>query len=946
MSAGAATPIALVGREAETARLHALARQAATGRGTAVILDGEPGIGKTALLDLVAEECVRLRMRVVRGAAEDLEQRLPFAAVGNCLGLWAADPPAPGVARVAGLLRGEDVLGRSAAAANHEFAVTEAILELVDRWCATGPVALILDDVQWSDPSSNVVLHRLGQGIDQQRLLLLLALRSTARSEPAASLLRSLSSRGAQHLMLEPVPKPAVASLVERSLAAEPGPHLLGLLGAAGGNPMYVTELVAAMSREAAIQISDGTAEVTDQVWESPAGWLPKSLVDVILQRLESLPRTARETLEMAAVLGTTVDVAELSTVLDMSVMALTDVVVAAIDAGLLTDTGQQLTFRHDLIREALAGHLPGPVRTALHLRAGEVLAAEGAAAERVAGHLMAGTSLDRRTLDWLDGTADQLIVRAPEQAVGLLRRALSTVDDERAHKLRFHLARALLWAGDPAGAEQVARAALTAGPDPDRVSTLYWLLLQSRYRQGHLTDAVDAVDEALASPHLTPAEAGRFRGFSALCLFYLARLDDGERAAEAAIAAGSRTGDVRATGLGYLALSGMRFMQSDMAQALALNDRALTAFEHGIQPDLQVDPHTMQGYCLFELDRFPEADQALATAVRHNQQTGGVYLTLAHSIRAQLRLLDGRWDDALAEIETGLDSPDPLGQAEGLRGWRSLIAVHRGGPTPDLEAGPDPAESETATKYGWITSWAWALARAAREGPQPALDLLYPRWENQGPLEPRRIIHPICADLARLAADVGDRDRARHLAATTAELAARQATASLTGTARLCRGLADGDPDVLLAAATSFRRAGWLLHEAYAQEDAAAVLARARRDADARTALGAALRIYRDLDASWDIGRADARLRRVGIRRGVRGPRKRPKYGWEALTATETKVAMLVAEGRSNPDIAISMFLSRRTVQSHVSSILAKLGLHSRVALAISVSRRATPSI
>src|SRR4051794_33551605 len=131
-----------IGRQAEVQRLATIARQVAAGRGAAMLIEGEPGIGKTTLLDTLAAQCLGLGMRVLRGTAEDLEQRLPFAAIGNCLGLRARAGD-PDLAKVAGLLRGEDALGHSPAAANHEFAVTEAILDLIDHWCTAGPLALI-----------------------------------------------------------------------------------------------------------------------------------------------------------------------------------------------------------------------------------------------------------------------------------------------------------------------------------------------------------------------------------------------------------------------------------------------------------------------------------------------------------------------------------------------------------------------------------------------------------------------------------------------------------------------------------------------------------------------------------------------------------------------------------------------------------------------------------
>jgi DNA-binding NarL/FixJ family response regulator len=101
---------------------------------------------------------------------------------------------------------------------------------------------------------------------------------------------------------------------------------------------------------------------------------------------------------------------------------------------------------------------------------------------------------------------------------------------------------------------------------------------------------------------------------------------------------------------------------------------------------------------------------------------------------------------------------------------------------------------------------------------------------------------------------------------------------------------------------------------------------------------------IYTDLGAAWDIGRADARLRPYGVRRGRPGAR-RPATGWAALTPTEVKVAYLVGEGLSNPDIAKRLFLSRYTVQVHMSKILAKLQVRSRVEVANEVGRQAADS-
>jgi len=495
------------------------------------------------------------------------------------------------------------------------------------------------------------------------------------------------------------------------------------------------------------------------------------------------------------------------------------------------------------------------------------------------------------------------------------------------------------LWDGDPAEAERAARAALAADHPRVREGPLRWLLAQACYQQGHLADTVTVAEEA-AGAAITAGELGRLRGLAAICLFYSEQFTAGEIAAAQAIEAGQAGGDRHATGLGYLAEAALKFAYGDIEDALALNDRAMSVFGASLQPDLQADPVTMRGYCLLELDRFAEADETLATAVRQNEQSGGIYLALAHSLRARMRLIDGRWDDALAEIQAGLDGPDPLGQAPGLHGLAALIAIYRGVYDPASHAMPAPDDSIGWRKYGYIVRWAQALLAEAHSGPQVALDLLYPVWETAWGLDNRRVMYWVCPILARLAAVAGDEKRARELAGTTAALAATQPSQGLNATAQLCRGLLDADAPALFAAAESFHQAGWPLYEAQAYENAAAILGRRGSVAEARKALEAALALYAGLDAGWSIARAEARLRPFGVRRGVQGPRKRPKFGWDALTDTERKVARHVVEGLSNPQIATRMFLSRRTVQSHVSSILTKLSVSSRLELAVTASR------
>ncbi len=168
------------------------------------------------------------------------------------------------------------------------------------------------------------------------------------------------------------------------------------------------------------------------------------------------------------------------------------------------------------------------------------------------------------------------------------------------------------------------------------------------------------------------------------------------------------------------------------------------------------------------------------------------------------------------------------------------------------------------------------------------------------------------------------------------AEAAAESKPARATAASSRCAGLFNRDPAELRQAVAHYRAVGPAVDLAGALEDLAVVLADRGQADEARNVLNEAVGGYDSLGAAWDISRAERRLRALGIRRGVHGPRpRRAAFGWEALTPTELKIADQIARGQSTPKIAEGMFLSRRTVQTHISHILNKLGAHSRVDIA-----------
>uniref|UniRef100_UPI0018D190ED helix-turn-helix domain-containing protein n=1 Tax=Streptomyces clavuligerus TaxID=1901 RepID=UPI0018D190ED len=174
-------------------------------------------------------------------------------------------------------------------------------------------------------------------------------------------------------------------------------------------------------------------------------------------------------------------------------------------------------------------------------------------------------------------------------------------------------------------------------------------------------------------------------------------------------------------------------------------------------------------------------------------------------------------------------------------------------------------------------------------------------------------------------------------------EAALAENTLALRAAAR-CRGLVDADPGPLAEAVAYYRGVARPLDLGQALEDGAAVRAALGEPAAARELLQQALERYARLGAAWDARRAVGRLRALGVRTGPRAARNgRPSTGWAALTPAELRVAHRVAQGRSNPEIAAELFLSPRTVQTHVSSILTKLGARSRTEVARQAAERSS---
>jgi predicted ATPase len=378
----------LVGRSAELGQIRLAVRQATGGTGQAMLVTGEAGIGKTRVVAEGLDDASRLGVQVFRGAAEELERRRPFGAIADCLGIGGS-PPDDRRKAIMRLLA-EDVGGIGGGwfgeTPQAEFRVVEAVVALVEELSTQSPVMVAVEDLQWADPSTLLVLQRLGRQVRQLPVLLVCTARPVPRSQELEGCLQGLRASGATELLLGPLDGAAATRLVEQLVGAPPGPSLLRQVAGAGGNPLFVTELVGALQRDGSIELeSDGTAELTTV-------GIPAALPLLILHRLSFLAPATLELLQVASVLGSSFAVPDLSAVVGRPTAGLLAALEEAIAAGILESRGELLGFRHDLIWEALYQDLPAPLRRGLHLDAGR-----GWGATRAGGRAAGAGRLDGR---------------------------------------------------------------------------------------------------------------------------------------------------------------------------------------------------------------------------------------------------------------------------------------------------------------------------------------------------------------------------------------------------------------------------------------------------------------------------------------------------------------------------------------------------------------------
>jgi ATP/maltotriose-dependent transcriptional regulator MalT len=889
------------------------------GQGNVLLIEGDPGIGKTGLLGEMINEAGRRQFSLARAEADELGRRTPFAPLLTAL------------QDAVGGLPGET----SSLSAPESWApVVSKLQALLERRAAASPLLVSLDDLHYADAATLYALRQLTRQLASHRLAWSLA-RSTVLQRDHASVLFDLLAReGAARVALGPLDGEAVAGTIADILGAVPDAGLRQLVAGAAGNPFLLSELLLGLQEEHAVLVESGTAVLT-------ASQLPRRLRDATGRWLGRLNQGTGRMLETAAVLGREFRLDDVAQMLGETPVAMIPPVNEAIAAGILRPGTDSFVFKHDLLRRAVAEAMPAPTRQLLHRQAGEVFVARGSA-KNAAAHLLKGARHpDPAVMASLRAAATQLARSHPQAAADLLVRVLDLTPATDAGRFSgtVRAADALTAAARLDDATALVRTAL-ARPQPPEADTRLRVVLSSiLVLRGSPRDAMEETEAVLRQPDLT---AETRAGVFVTQLQALSGLGENARAfslAEDIRTASHEIGDP-AQAAALQVVAAINWDEGRLERGLRLISEAVRR-ARGISPDIRdYQPLLALAAMLIDVRRLEEAEEVILAASDGMREFHPSALeSVPAALRARVELARGRTDDAHAEAEKALTIADTFGvppHGSLAHSLLSVIALRKG----DLRAAGSHIRSRPDVAH-YITGHAWTeslLARAqfveASVGAETALQVLDGVYADL-PLRRHVLIGEPTASawLARTALAAGRSELATGVARVADELARDNPGFDvMTVAAAHCGGIVGRDPELLAHAAASHPDP-WA--RASAAEDLGRVLIAMNNPDDAVAYLDDALGGYGHARAERDLARIRRRLRKLGVRRHHRAPAGRPATGWESLTETEQVTATLVAEGLTNHQVASRMYVSVHTVAFHLKQVFRKLGIGSRVELA-----------
>jgi DNA-binding CsgD family transcriptional regulator len=903
----------LTGREAEQERIDQLIGQAAAGNSGVLVLRGEPGIGKTALIAYAAGQAGP--MRVLRATGIEAESGLGFA------GLYSLLHPVASYLAVlpdqqAEALRAALGLGGAVPRTPDRLAVAVGTHSLLVTAAEDRPLLILVDDLHWLDPASQEALLFALRRLDRDAVACLVTMRP-AMPAPV----------GLPYQELAGLDRDAAERLVEAVAGTKPTPEVARRLHAeTGGNPLALAELSAALSSE---QLHG--AELPGEPLEPGT-----AIRERFAARLDRLSPPSRIALLVAAAAGRCA-VAEVHAAVARLGSGNSNAFFEAETAGLIRLTGNGVEFSHPLVR-SVAYHVAVPAqRRAAHQALAETLA--GRDAERAAWQLAAATTgPDDAAADALDTAAGAAARKgAPLEAAAAWERAaeLSAEAEHRSGRLA-EAAEAALDGGDLDRVRRLTQTMPAAGQHLTRAKMLAvrgrlaLLTGQMAVAQGELAEAADLAADA------DPLRAVELLDQAVSAALEAGLYDEASRAAERMAALAERS-DETARFLADLAYGGLAWLRGEAEHGMALIHGAVSRLEANpvlaSRPERQLD--LASAWCdAGRPDRaWPCTNRAVELA-RSEGAAGRLPRALAWA--SWLDGEGGRWSRALAYGSQALDLALATGQAYlACYAYATLANVEAAQGRDDDCLRHANGAHQLAAELGLRKLEVQARrSQALLDLGRGRLEEAITRYEGLRRLTADSgIAHPYYStipDLIEAYARIGAIDQARALVPEYLASVPGRANPQSAARAARCRGLVAADDfDTHFLEALALHERGDVVfqhartHLAYGER-----LRRGQRRRDARVQLRAAAEIFDRLDARPWAERARAELRASGETLARAGD------GAEQLTPQELQIALLVTEGRTNAEVGRAVFLSTRTVEFHLSRAYRKLGVSSRTEL------------
>jgi DNA-binding CsgD family transcriptional regulator len=897
----------LVGREAEQRALDALLQSAREERSAALVLRGEPGIGKTALLSYAVDRAAD--MKVLRCVGIEAEHELPFAGmhqlVRPCLDLVdrLPDPQAAAL---------RSALGLSFDGVNDRFLVSVGLLSLLAEACEEGPVLCCVDDAQWLDQPSAEALVFAARRFQAEPIALLLAVREGEA--------RRFDAPGVPELELEGLSDAEARALLTAQLDRAPRADVIAtLLGTAHGNPLALVELPTALS-EAQLYGAEpilGPPPVRGAV-EAAFG-----------ARIARLPEATRRLMLLAAA-DEAGDVAAVERAARHLGLAMSELDAAEHD-GLIRVDGA-VAFRHPLVRSVVYRSATHSERRSAH----EALAAVVDDPMRGAWHRALVTDgADETIAAALEEAAGQAVLRGAHATAATAFERAAELSEEPAgegHRL-CRAAQASLDAGRLDTAIALADRARPLVVDPVEGATLSLIRAANAARRGSPVDTHTMLREAgIGLTEVAPDIA-----IELLLWSVFAGLQGGWP--ERALADTDRL-----VGSIETASEMVRFGRGVIDGAYALLAADATLAHERLHDALAVSDATgpgrsaiMPAFVWLFMGEFPRAADAARQGIAGLRELG-VVTPLAGALPllagAQINARLAR--DAAVTVEEGLESAQPLGYENdetGLLGVKARIAAFHGREEECRES------AEAATRRAIANGVGWAIinSRLALAELEVGLGNAREAIEHLEQLQPTPfppVAMMATPDYVDAALRLGERERAADWIDRFAQWSPVSDGPLVPGLLARCRAMVAPEAeaaDALFAEALEhhggdvpgFERARTQL--AYGER-----LRRDRRKTEARAQLRGALDTFDGLGAALWAERARGELRATG-----ETARKRDASTIDDLTPQELRIATLVAEGASNRDVAAQIFVSPKTVEYHLRKVFLKLGVASRIELA-----------